>query len=51
VERRRLKCGFKEMLTEANAAIEIVSAQDSPYHLEDPHTALVDVEDTLIREE
>jgi len=46
-----LKRGFKELLAEANAAIEIVSVQDLPYHLEDPDTVLVDVRDTLEREE
>ena len=46
-----LKRGFKALLAEANAAIETVSVQDLPYHLEDPETILADVRDTLEREE
>lgn len=46
-----LKRGFKTMLAEANAAIETVSVQDLPYHLEDPELVLVDVRDAIEREE
>lgn len=46
-----LKRGFKTMLAEANAAIETVSVQDLPYHLEDPDLVLVDVRDAIEREE
>lgn len=45
-----LKRGFKELLAEANAAIETVAVQDLPYHLEDQETILVDVRDELERE-
>lgn len=46
-----LKRGFKTMLAEANAAIETVSVQDLPYHLEDPDSVLVDVRDAVEREQ
>ncbi|TQV80816.1 rhodanese-like domain-containing protein [Denitrobaculum tricleocarpae] len=46
-----LKRGFKALLAEANAAIETVSVQDLPYHLEDPNTVLVDVRGVQEREE
>jgi len=46
-----LKRGFKAMLAEANAAIETVSVQDLPYHLEDPDLVLVDVRDAVEREQ
>ena len=46
-----LKRGFKTMLAEANAAIETVSVQDLPYHLEDPDLVLVDVRDVVEREQ
>lgn len=46
-----LKRGFKTMLAEANAAIETVSVQDLPYHLEDPDLILVDVRDAVEREQ
>ena len=46
-----LKRGFKEFLAEANAAIETVSVQDLPYHLEDENAVLVDVRDTQERED
>ena len=46
-----LKRGFKALLAEANAAIETISVQDLPYHLEDADTVLVDVRDALEREE
>jgi rhodanese-related sulfurtransferase len=45
-----LKRGFKAMLAEANAVIEIVSVPDLPYHLEDDETLLVDVRDQAERE-
>jgi rhodanese-related sulfurtransferase len=45
-----LKRGFKEMLAEANAAIESISVQDLPYHLDDPDVVLVDVRGTGERE-
>lgn len=40
-----LKRGFKAMLAEANAAIEIVSIQDLAYHMDEADTVLVDVRD------
>ena len=46
-----LKHGFKAMLAEANAVIETVSVQDLPYHLEDAGTVLVDVRETVEREQ
>ncbi len=46
-----LKRGFKILLAEANAAIETVSVQDLPYHLEDPDTVMVDVRDPFEREQ
>lgn len=42
-----IKRGFKEMLAEANAAIETVSVQDLPYLLEDEQALLVDVRETV----
>lgn len=45
-----LKRGFKALLAEANAVIEIVSVQDMPYHLEDSEAVLVDVRETVERE-
>ncbi len=45
-----LKRGFKDMLAEANAAIETVSVQDLPYHLDDPEVVLLDVRETVERE-
>ena len=42
-----LKRGFKAMLAEANAAIETVSVQDLPYHMEDSEAALIDVRETV----
>ena len=45
-----LKRGFKDLLAEANAAIETVSVQDLPYHMEDSDTVLVDVRDERERE-
>lgn len=46
-----LKRGFKQMLAEANAVVESVSVQDLDYLLDDPDAVLVDVRDTLEREE
>ena len=45
-----LKHGFKQMLAEANAVIEIISVQDLPYHLDDPDAILVDVRDQVERD-
>lgn len=45
-----LKRGFKQMLAEANAAIETVSVQDLDYLLEDSEATLVDVRDVAERE-
>ena len=45
-----IKRGFKAMLAEANAAIETVSVQDLPYHMDDPEVVLVDVRDAAERE-
>lgn len=46
-----LKRGFKDMLAEANAAVEIVSVHDLPYHLDDADAVLVDVRDAIERED
>ena len=46
-----LKRGFKAMLAEANAVIEAVSVQDLPYHMDDDEVLLVDVRDTVEREQ
>jgi rhodanese-related sulfurtransferase len=45
-----LKHGFKAMLAEANAVIETVSLADLPYFLEDTGAVLVDVRETIERE-
>ena len=45
-----MKRGFKQMLAEANAAIETVSVQDLAYHLESPDVVLVDVRDSAERD-
>ena len=45
-----LKHGFKAMLAAANAAIETVSVQDLPYHMEDTEAVLVDVREGAERE-
>ena len=45
-----LKRGFKDMLAEANAAIETVSVSDLPYLLDDPEVVLVDVRETVERD-
>jgi rhodanese-related sulfurtransferase len=37
--------GFKQMLAEANAAIETISVQDLPYFLDDKDVVVVDVRD------
>ena len=46
-----LKRGFKEMLADANAVVETVSVQDLPYHLDDSEVVLVDVRETVEREQ
>lgn len=46
-----LKRGFKQMLAEANAVIESVSVQDLTYLMEDSEVVLVDVRETVEREE
>ena len=46
-----LKRGFKQMLAEANAVIETVAVQDLDYLLDDPDTVLVDVRETVEREQ
>jgi rhodanese-related sulfurtransferase len=46
-----LKLGFKKMLAEANSVIETVSVQNLPYLLEDPNVVIVDVRETVEREE
>lgn len=46
-----LKRGFKALLAEANAVIETVSVQDLPYHLEDSEAVLVDIRETVEREQ
>lgn len=45
-----MKKGFKQMLAEANAAIETVSVQDLAYHLDSPDVVLVDVRDKAERD-
>lgn len=45
-----VKRGFKAMLAEANAVIEVVSVQDLPYHLEEAGALLLDVRETVERE-
>lgn len=45
-----LKTGFKELLAQANAVIEIVSVQDLQYLLDDPDVVIVDVRDAFERE-
>lgn len=45
-----LKHGFKAMLAEANAIIETVSIQDLPYLVDDPEVVVVDVRETVERD-
>jgi rhodanese-related sulfurtransferase len=45
-----LKRGFKQMLAEANAVIESVSVQDLEYLIDEPDVVLVDVRETVERE-
>jgi rhodanese-related sulfurtransferase len=45
-----LKTGFKELLAQANAMIEIVSVQDFQYAQDDPDVVTVDVRDAIERE-
>ena len=45
-----LKRGFKAMLAKANAVIETVAVHDLPYAQEDSDTLLVDVRETVERE-
>ena len=45
-----LKVGFKELLAQANAVIEIVSVQDLEYAMDDPGVVVVDVRDTVERD-
>ncbi|MBT3331944.1 MAG: rhodanese-like domain-containing protein [Rhodospirillaceae bacterium] len=45
-----LKRGFKVLLAEANALIETVSVQDLAFALDDEETLLVDVRETVERE-
>ncbi len=45
-----LKIGFKDLLAQANAVIEIVSVQDLEYFQDDPETVIVDVRDANERE-
>ena len=46
-----LKRGFKTLLAEANAVIETVSVADLDYHLDDKDAVLVDVRETVEREQ
>lgn len=46
-----LKHGFKAMLAEANAIIETISVSDLPYYLDDKGAVLIDVRETVEREE
>ena len=45
-----LKVGFKALLAQANAEIEIISVQDLEYAMEDPDVVVVDVRDSVERE-
>ena len=45
------KRGFKEMLAEANALIVTISVQDLYFALDDDETVLVDVRETVEREQ
>ena len=45
-----LKVGFKALLAQANAEIEIISVQDLDYALDDPDVVVVDVRDSVERE-
>jgi rhodanese-related sulfurtransferase len=45
------KRGFKEMLAEANALIVTISVQDLDFALDDSETVLVDVRETVEREQ
>ena len=45
-----LKTGFKKLLAEANALIKTVSVQDMDFVLDDEDTVLVDVRETVERE-
>ncbi|NQV59076.1 MAG: rhodanese-like domain-containing protein [Alphaproteobacteria bacterium] len=45
-----LKRGFKQILADANALIETVSVQDLSFVLDDDETVLVDVRETVERE-
>jgi len=45
-----LKTGFKKLLAEANALIKTVSVQDLDFVLDDEDTVLVDVRETVERE-
>lgn len=45
-----LKRGFKQLLAEANAVIETVSVQDLGFVLDDDETVLIDVRETVERE-
>lgn len=45
-----LKRGFKDMLAEANAAIETISVPDLDYLLDDDEVVLVDVREAVERE-
>ena len=45
-----LKRGFKQLLAEANATIKTVSVQDLDFFLDDDDTVLVDVRETIERE-
>lgn len=45
------KRGFKEMLAEANAQIVTISVQDLYFALDDDETVLVDVRETVEREQ
>jgi rhodanese-related sulfurtransferase len=45
-----LKRGFKQLLAEASAQIETVSVQDLDYVLDDDETVLIDVRETVERE-
>lgn len=45
-----LKVGFRELLAQANAVIEIMSVQDLQYVMDDPDVVVVDVRDANERE-
>ena len=46
-----LKVGFKALLAQANAEIEVITVQDLTYALDDPDVVVVDVRDSIERDD